>query len=390
MQAEFPRGYISGKGTKIRGDAKRRADILAHLEEINTIRERTDCRMCHGALALRLEFKPTPHANAFQDEPGEVEKYPLNLMECVSCGHVQTQHVVPSVFGGAYPYRTPQASAQHLLATATILKKRHRVNSHIVEIGSNNGLYTEILKDTIGPIINIDPSGTHWACWKTPFNEWCAQRIHERHGLIDLVVSNNTFAHINDLDEVFRGIDHILSDEGAVVIEVQDFMASVERGVFDMVYHEHLDYHTAAPWVKLLEAHNLQLSGVERINPHGGSLRITATRYHRTEPPDSRINWTLFRNGKAEAIHKVKRANPKVAWGATAKLTTLIHECELELEYCVDSTPQKQGKYLPGTATPILAEFKADEKRPVLLGAWNFETEFNKQFPRLEGVSPYG
>lgn len=349
-----------------------------------------NCRMCRGELSLRIKFKPTPIANAFSDEPDTGELHPLNLMECASCGHVQLDRALETFQD--YKYRTPKAYEKHLRNTAATLKARYPGARKIVEIGSNNGLNTKILQGAFGgSVVGIDPAGTHWACWKMPFTEIVAERIHKRVGDIDLVVANNVFAHIDDLHEVFRGIDYMLSDSGAVIIEVQDFQASLDRGIFDMCYHEHLDYHRPGPWAGFLLEHNLLLSNVEHIRPHGGSLRLTATRYHKTDWTDPPIDWAEYNRKIDSVTYGVTHTLPQgsVAWGATAKLTTMLHQCGIKdrILYCVDSTPEKQGKYLPGTSIPIVSGFR-DIPNMVLLGAWNYEHEFRKQYA-YKYLNPY-
>lgn len=350
------------------------------------------CRMCRGTLTLKLSLAPTPIANAFSDEPNVGEKHPLNLMECGDCGHVQLDRVLETF--DDYKYRTPKAYEAHLRDTAAILKARYPRAKKIVEIGSNNGLNTEILQKAFsGSVIGVDPAGCHWACWKMPFDETVASRIHKRVGDIDLVIANNAFAHIDDLHEVFRGIDYVLSDQGAVVFEVQDFQASLDGGIFDMCYHEHLDYHRPGPWIGFLREHGFELSAVEHIEPHGGSLRLTASRFGKTDWVDPPINWAEYRRKIERVKSHVRESVPygSVAWGATAKLTTMIHECDIadRIDYCVDSTPEKQGKYLPGTGIVIEPMFHKKGPGVVLTGAWNYIDEFKKQYPLLMAINPY-
>ena len=344
--------------------------------------------MCHGTLREVYQLNDTPIANALQTEPFAGEKYPLVLMECEQCAHIQLRDVLTGLFE-SYPYRTPKAYEGHLKTTAGLLRQRYPKAGSTVEIGANNGLYTDILAGCdFTPIIGVDPAGTHWSCWKSPFSLHIAKKIYKRIGPVDLVVANNVFAHIDDLDEVFEGIDFLLADEGAVIIEVQDFQESLDLGMFDMIYHEHLDQHRPGPWKYLLNRHNLELSAVEHVPPHGGSIRITATRHHRTDWIDPPADWKRYTGLANFAKAMVDKHTYDAAWGATAKLTTLLHNTNVEIPYCVDTTPEKWGKYIPGTGTMIVPEFENGAHK-VLLGAWNYFSEFERQFPDKEGVSPY-
>lgn len=350
-----------------------------------------NCRMCRGELSQRFNLADTPIANNLQDHPYGGDYHPLNLMECQDCGHVQLDRAV--VDFNHYPYRTPKAQQPYLEGVATNLRNRFPRAEKVVEIGSNNGLNTEILKRAgFASVIGVDPAGTHWAAWKVPFDENAAQRIYKRVGPIDLVVANNVFAHIDDLDAVFRGIDFILDEHGAVIIEVQDFQKSLERGYFDMIYHEHLDQHRPGPWKSFLERHNLNLSAVEHTPTHGGSIRLTATRHHKTDWFDASVDWDDYREKVDRVKQYVRNVVPhnSAIWGATAKITTMIYHCGIQdrFRYCVDSTPEKQGKYLPGTDIQIVPDF-LDKPNRVLLGAWNYECEFKRQFPDLKSINPY-
>ena len=137
---------------------------------------RVNCRMCHGTLTPRVNLGETPIANDFSATPNTGEKHPLILCECNDCGHVQLDRAIVNF--NDYKYRTPKAYEKHLKQTAAVLKKRFPHAKKIVEIGSNNGLYTEILHEAFGgSIIGVDPAGTHWACWKVPFGEKVADKI---------------------------------------------------------------------------------------------------------------------------------------------------------------------------------------------------------------------
>ena len=369
--------------------------------------------MCHGDLEQVFSLAPTPIANSFPATPNTGDCHPLDLMQCKDCDHIQLSHVLPDLFKD-YKYRTPKAVENHLMQTAVMLKQRYPHAKTVLEIGSNNGINTEILKQQFDSIIGIDPAGTHWACMKMPFGmtatrgtvikrginrgvytrKSSAAVIYKRVGPVDLIIANNVFSHIDDLDDVFRAIDFLLDKDGAVIIEVQDFQACLDHGMFDMIYHEHLDYHRPGPWIKFLKRFNLKLSAVEHIEPHGGSLRLTATRYHETDWVDPPVDWTDYATECYARVNGMRNRirGSAAIWGATAKVTTMIHYSGLlrKFEYCVDTTPEKQGRYLPGTDIKIIPEFPDQDPDTVLLGAWNYETEFKRQFPHLNGINPYG
>lgn len=355
--------------------------------------ESSPCRMCFGEGRVMLSLTPTPIANNFAAEPDtQAERFTLQLQQCLRCGHVQLRHKV-AIDWGNYQYATPSANIPHLRSAATAIRHRYPHFKTALEIGSNNGLYLDELKRVGFDVFGVDP------CTKTgpalPFSYDFARKIPSP----DLIVANNVLAHVDDLVDVFHGIDTILKDDGALVFEVQYFPAMVERGAFDMIYHEHRDYHTLAPWVPFLKRWGMIIAHVEFIPTHGGSVRVYCERPGIGLPiVAEEIDWLAFKRKIEYAqcdvhaqIHKFRE--PVVCFGAPAKATTLLHHFQLTdmIDYCVDSTPAKQGRFLPGTKIPIHPMSMLKERPPgaVILTAWNFEKEIRAQYPDLNFIVPF-
>jgi SAM-dependent methyltransferase len=207
---------------------------------------------------------------------------------------------------------------------------------------------------------------------------------------VDLIVANNVFAHIDDLQSVFRGIDKLLKPDGTLIFEVQYLVDLVESGSFDMLYHEHLDYHTLKPFQPFLKAHGLVLTDWEHLPTHGGSIRVTARRRGSECPiPNETLDWEGLRRKIRCAKERVSHQGPMVAFGAAAKAATLINELGVadQIAYCVDDTAEKQYRYIPGTDIQILpVERLGNEK--VLMCAWNYEDVIRRRIPN-ELVHPF-
>lgn len=355
--------------------------------------ERIDCRLCGGATEVKLKLKDTPIANDFQDSPGDAVKYPLELSECTECEHVQIRHVIPDniIFNSDYFYQSPEANKPYLedLASrlATLAPK-----GLAVEIGSNNGLFLSCLAKGFKQVIGVDPCGSGTTFWKLPFNPDTARMILEREGKADLIVANNVFAHIDNLDEVFDGIELLLSDKGFLVFEVQDFTSLAKHGLFDMIYHEHRDYHTINPMLKYLIRKGLYPNIMERIPNHGGSLRfICSYDDYVVYPVNDKIDWDDFKAKIDNTCGKIIKPGT-VLFGAPAKATTLLHNMNNieNIDFCVDDTPIKQGKYIPGTSIKIYPTSKLDGfKGDVLLSAWNYKDVIQKKYPEINFINPH-
>lgn len=81
-----------------------------------------------------------------------------------------------------------------------------------------------------------------------------------------------------------------------------------------------------------------------------------------------------------------------VAYGAAAKGNTFLNYCGVNkamIPFVVDATVQKQGKFLPGSHIPIVAEYMLKQYKPdfILVLPWNFKVEINA---RLQFVKEWG
>jgi len=363
------------------------------------IYERLDCRLCGGYVTDVLTLTPTPLANLFPDEPYAGEKFPLGLKQCGQCKHVQVSHVVrdQEIFNGLYRYETPAALSDAMKVRAKQLREQYKGANTLLEIGANNGLFLHALHDAGFPVvIGIDPSSTDPLVWKLPFNVKSALLVKERIGKVDLIIANNVFAHIDDLRHIFTAIDTVLSPDGALVFEVQYLLPMAKRGAFDMIYHEHRDYHTLGPLSAFLFNCGLVMTDYEIFSAHGGSIRVTAKRGGLAkEPPLEEIYWSAFELAIGREKSALRGLLPKriPAFGAPAKAVTLIHHFGLQdrIEYCVDDTKGKQGRYIAGTNIPVVGAevMEKDKPKEMLLLSWNYADIIRKRFPHIDFIVPF-
>ena len=359
--------------------------------------ERHYCRLCNSRVEAKLKLNPTPIANSFPDKPMTGEIIPLELRECVSCQHVQIGHVVPDsvLYGASYKYETPAAQIPELDMQAQFLREIYPSARTVLEIGANNGLFVDSLYRAGFEAEGIDPSGSHDHVLKLPFTA----KFAKHYPTTDIIVAKNVFAHIDDLNDVFNGIDKVLAEDGVLIFEVQYFLNMAERGEFDMIYHEHRDYHTLAPLVPFLAKHGLGMFHVERLPNHGGSIRIHCKRGDGMPIAEKTIDWDAFTSrvhtSCAALINEVENAKEQIILlGAPAKACTLIHQTGIadKIAYAVDNTPQKQGRYIAGTKIKILPEktlMQSKSGKALLLAAWNYEDIFRKRYPDFDFIVPF-
>ena len=230
----------------------------------------------------------------------------------------------------------------------------------------------------------------------------------------DLLLGNNVLAHVPDLNDFVRGMKIVLKPNGLITMEFPHLLRLMEENQFDTIYHEHFSYFSFLTAVRVFGAHGLRLFDVQQLPTHGGSLRIFATHAenttHQVAPSvaalleqeryaglESLATYASF----LERVKRTKRGLLKflfevrdqgktiVGYGAPAKGNTLLNYCGIGpdiIEYTVDRSPHKQGKFLPGSRVPIFHPDKIRETKPdyVLILPWNLEKEIASQMAYIE------
>ena len=380
---------------------------------------RSDCRMC-GSQALRrvVSLKPTPPGNNFLEsrELGSSEpSYPLDLYFCDTCHHVQLGHVVdPTIlYQNDYTYVSATSSrfVAHLEAYAKEMVDRFQLTaaSLVADIGSNDGTCLRFFRDAGVRVLGIDPA-TAIAQRATAggiptigdfFSHQLAVRLREQHGPAAFITSHNACAHIDQLEDVMQGVQHWLADDGLFVLEVGYLLDVYLNTWFDTIYHEHVDYHSVAPFEHLFRRTGLEMFSVQRVSPQGGSIRIFAQRAGGPRRRDGSVAELIAlegQNGLDKAatfvdygrridaigvelrtlVRSLKAAGKSLAgYGAATKATTLLMHFGLgaaELDFIADDNPLKQGLFSPAAHIPVVAPSEIGRRRPdyLLILAWNF------------------
>jgi SAM-dependent methyltransferase len=386
---------------------------------------RSTCRLCGGA-ALRkvLALAPTPPANAFVTEAERAVPQPLlplDIWLCEGCGHVQLLDVVdPRVLYTHYLYvsGTSPVFVRHFEQYAQYVRTQFKPapGSLMVDIGSNDGTLLRFFKDAGHRILGVDPAEEIGEASRRAgiptlsafFDEGLAERIVQEHGRAAVVTSNNLVAHIDDLASFMRGVARLLAPDGVFLFEVSYLVDVFEKTLFDTMYHEHLDYHTVEPLARFFASCGLQLIEALRVDTHGGSLRgvvqlsggprklgasvaelVAHERALRLRDPATLEGFgarIAKVGGELTALlRKLKGEGKHIAgFGAPAKLTTLMYHFGITrefLDFVIDDSPLKQGRFTPGMHIPVLpAQALYDRKVDyVVVLAWNFAEPIMKK-----------
>jgi hypothetical protein len=382
------------------------------------------CRGCGGAERVEiLALGEMPLSNGLLSE-SEVHqpeaRFPLTLLFCPQCSLVQIRETVdPKVlFSADYPYFSSVSDAwvRHCRANALELIESRKLgaSSLVVEIASNDGYLLRNYRDREIPVLGIDPAAGPAAearrigipTREEFFGRALADSLAADGMRADVLHANNVFAHVADLAGVVDGIRVLLKDDGVAVIEAPYVRDLVDECEFDTIYHEHLCYFSVTAVSKLFERHGLVLVDVRRIPTHGGSLRLyvqkrgnasAAVNQLHLEEEALGIDRTAYYQGFAARVRSVQtglrtlleslKADGKriAGYAVSAKGTILLNSAGIDgrlVDYIVDRSRHKQGKYMPGVHLPVYDPsrlLEAPMPDYLLLLAWNFKDEIVRQ-----------
>lgn len=384
------------------------------------------CRFCGAGLArtfVDLGMSPLceTYPSAQDLNRGEIY-YPLHVYVCERCFLVQLEEFEkPENIFSDYAYFSSYSDSwlAHCQKYCDKMAERLGLNerSLVAEVASNDGYLLQYFVRRNVPVLGIEPAANvaRVAVEKgVPtlvrfFGQAVAEELAAEGRCADLIVANNVLAQVPDLNDFVEGLKILLKPAGVLTLEFPHLLRLMEGNEFDTIYHEHFSYFSMLTTVNILRAHGLTAFDVEELPTHGGSLRVFARRAEdQTHKIGQRVD-ELIRHEKKAGLdsisgyesfaHQVKqtklalvdflltaaRQGRKVAgYGAPGKSATLLHYCGIGtdlIEYTVDRSPHKQGRFLPGTHIPIHHPDRIRETRPdfVVILPWNLKDEIIQQ-----------
>ena len=382
--------------------------------------KRTSCGSCgSGDLEVILDLGSSPLADEFPREPfAPVRKYPLQMLQCARCKLAQIGEVVDDqeLWHGEYAYYSSTSAAlrDHFAEYATTVLQRYPTQAHrlTVDVGCNDGLLLQHFALAGCRAVGIDPAKGPAAVAinergldvrVAQFGAAYASTFVDVEGRAGVVVANNVAAHVADLDDFLNGLRILLAPDGLLVMEVQYLPDLLVGNGFDMLYHEHRFYYSLESLRAALALRDLRLVGVEYVATQSGSIRAYIKHANVAHPMATQSALRLAEALQAEArlgdgglvaglqfranriagrlhaeLGKLKRRGLIIAgYGAPAKATTLLHwtGAGQYLTWVEDTTPFKQGRYMPGTGLQVLTPTTPETQgRPdaYLLLAYNY------------------
>tara|TARA_R110002020_G_scaffold128531_3_gene288079 strand:+ start:5518 stop:6696 length:1179 start_codon:yes stop_codon:yes gene_type:complete len=359
-----------------------------------------------------LDLGRHPIANAFLTEEEFSDEFFFDLKVCWDDDSklVSIKDFVEpeKIFNSEYPYNTSNSfpMVAHFKSTAEMLKEEFNPKS-VLEIGSNDGPFiSNFDRETsvcVEPCGNFSLKTAHMGYqsytyfWDTEL----AKKIKTHHGEMDLIYAANCICHIHDLDDTFKAVHNLLSDNGVFAFEDPSLLRILERGSYDQIYDEHPHIFSVTALNNLLKRNGLVLFDVDNLSVHGGSNRIYAAKENSVDVKDSVLDnlmrekefgidrfetYEIFADRVVESKKDLMGLLRKIAddgkrimsIGATAKSTTVFNYCGIGrelIDVITDTTLDKQGKFSPGMHIPIMSREDVNilDYDYAYLGAWNFK-----------------
>jgi len=388
------------------------------------------CRHCAAQMpTVFLDLGHAPPSNAYlapnaRNLP-EVT-FPLRLRLCESCWLVQTEDFTRSehLFDAEYAYfsSTSQGWLDHAAHYVSEMTARFglKADSHVIEVACNDGYLLRNFVAAGVPCLGIEPTASTAAVaealgipvMRAFFDESIGEELAQTGRSADLIVGNNVYAHVPDINGFTKGLAAALKPEGVITLEFPHLMRLVESCQFDTVYHEHFSYLSLGTVMRIFRAAGLRVFDVQELPTHGGSLRVFGCRVDSghvdsgapaavlAEEVQRGMAGPAFYSGfqaRAEAVKDgllrflldAKRDGRSVAaYGAAAKGNTILNFAGVKpdlLPFVCDAAQSKQGKLMPGSHIPILPPDALRVRRPdyVLILPWNIAPEVRTQMADL-------
>jgi SAM-dependent methyltransferase len=384
------------------------------------------CRFCGAPLVhtfVDLGMSPLCESYVPPERLGAMEAfYPLHVRLCERCLLVQLEEfVAPEEIFSEYAYFSSYSDSWVAHARDYVESVVERfglgADSLVVELASNDGYLLQHVTERGIPALGIEPAANVAEAARERGIETvveffgrdsASQRVADGRRA-NLLVANNVFAHVPELNDFAAGMKILLAPDGVATLEFPHLLRLIEENQFDTIYHEHFSYFSFLTARKVLGAHGLQVFDIEELATHGGSLRVYAQHtvdgghavsgavtellerecelgydsleaYDAFAPRVAETKWRLL-----EFLIGCRREGRSVAgYGAPGKGNTLLNYCGIRtdlVDFTVDRNPYKQGQFLPGTHIPIRHPEALEQARPdfILILPWNLTDEIVAQ-----------
>ena len=386
------------------------------------------CSFCDSRqMSMVMDFGEVALAGAFlkPEQFDQEVKFPLRVYFCHDCYAVQVvDKVQADVLFSNYFYFSSSINTlrEHFrdYAKEVTLRFLDPQTATVLEFGCNDGVLLRPLADQgIRTVIGIDPAENIVSNIDDPrvnivndfFTEQVASQVVAKHGEIDMILANNVYAHIPDIQGTTRAVSQALSNDGIFVFEVHYLGKVIDEMQYDMIYHEHLYYYSLLSAMKHFAQYDMMVFDIKPVPIHAGSMRFYVCKKGSThsnsvsqevktleaEERDRGFNhFEIFqrfsdnvmahRTKLINLLENLKQSGKKIAgYGASGRANTMIQYCGIDhdhLDYMIDDAPAKTGYYTPGSHFEIFPSSvlaKPEVPDYLLIFAWSFFDEIVKR-----------
>jgi len=385
-----------------------------------------NCRHCGELLQhqfLDLGFAPPSNAYLKAADLHKPELYfPLKLHVCDDCWLVQTEDYSRSdeLFTEDYAYFSSTSSGwmKHAADYCDMIGKRLQLDgdSFVIEVASNDGYLLRNFVEADIPCLGIEPTDSTADAAENLaipvlrkfFGQDLAESLLRDGKQADLILGNNVYAHVPDINDFTAGMKALLKPSGTITLEFPHLLNLIQLNQFDTVYHEHYSYLSLYTVQRIFAASGLTVYDVEQLPTHGGSLRVYGCHADSGQAISACVEAVLaaevaaglrdltiyqsfqkhadkVKNDLLSFLLEQQRAGKTVAaYGAAAKGNTLLNYAGVKpdlLAFVCDAAAAKQGKYMPGSHIPILTPDAIAKHQPdyVVILPWNIADEVMKK-----------
>lgn len=383
------------------------------------------CQVCNSDklhLILNLGHQPLCDTLLTEEMLNEPEKtYPLRMIWCEECSCVQLDYCVSGteVYHPDYPYRSgitkELAEYQENIALSLVNRFGLKQNDLVIDVGSNDGTLLSCFKKMGIRTLGVEPTNIAKIAnangietIQSFFDIATSRKIKKKFGAASLVITTNTFAHMQTIGEFIMGAYNLLKDGGAFVNETHYLLDVIAGGQFDTIYHEHLRTYSLKAYVKLFNQYDFTISDAERGSRYGGNIRVYALKGKgkQVNPSVRKLLQLEERFGLKKLITyekfamRVKKARIQfmdfliqakkagkavVGNSCPARCSTLLNYYGVDREllpYLAEQpTSLKLNMYLPGKHIPIVNNQRLIEEQPeyVIILAWHYAKPIMEQ-----------
>ncbi len=367
------------------------------------------CVLCnHDKTIEFLNLGQQPLANKYPTGEAEFKKedfFPLAIFFCPRCKNVQLGTVVSRerMFQDYYYLSSVNPG---LVRHFEKFAKQISGANFVVDIGSNDGILLKPLKELGVKAIGVDPSinvskianDLGLETIVAFFDSATAEAIKNRYQKSDMIVASSIFTHLEDPHLFIEGVKNLMTDDGKFIIEVE-YIGNILKDVqFERFYLDRIFYYSLTSLKHLFEAHGMHIVDAEEIEPHGGSLRVTACKTGYNLAPTDRVNHFIeeektnltptslkefssrvdsYIMAFRDKLLEYKKSNLRVAgYSAPARVATICNYGGIgpaHIEFIVDDSPLKQNRFSPGTHIPIVPKSFLEERKPDVLVVFAYE-----------------